>query len=728
MLKRYTWGNPIDTGALVKKNPKLVRTSLPDRNRNLFRSDLPDNFTITENTIRITIDSKARIYGLGEALGGVNKRGRIYRNFCTDDPDHYEDKVSLYAAHNFLLFNYRGTYGIFIDYPGAITYDLCFSKPNEIIIDFEKRLEEVSFEMFLFFRTAPMNYLQICKSLRRLTGRSYLPPKWAFGYGQSRWGYKDAEDIRAVLKGYKDNMIPLSMIYLDIDYMEDFKDFTVSKERFPDFKNFVAEMLSEGVKLIPIIDAAVKVQNGYDVYEEGKCPIQRTDDIKEKATTNTLDNQHISDNQGGYFCKNADGNDFLAAVWPGKSVLPDFLNSKVRKWFGDKYKYLIDMGIRGFWNDMNEPAIFYSESNLSDTFEKIDSYKDKNIGIYDYFDLMGTLSSLSNSDDDYKSFYHITDYAYSEDIKNNRYKKEKHIPERKVRHYDVHNLYGYNMTKAAAESFERNYPDEEFLLFSRSSYIGAHRYGGIWQGDNKSIWSHLKMNFQMMPGLNMCGFLYTGADIGGFGANTCDELMLRWLHVGTFTPLYRNHAALGTKNQELYNLTMIPEFRFFINMRYRLMPYIYNQFKNAVENHDMLFKPMEFVYPKDTNTYEIEDQLIFGESIMLAPVLEPNKSGRIIYFPSKMKEIRFARQTKKNLQKANENNLNIVYIGAFFMDNDFNPVDNEDYIKENNLEEFGINEEMLSFIKSEKVMISVDEHEPGYHYISMPLDELVVFM
>lgn len=154
----------------------------------------------------------------------------------------------------------------------------------------------------------------------------------------------NADEVRAVAKGYRDNGMPIDAIYLDIDYMEDYKDFTVNNDRFPDFKAFVDEMKQQDIRLVPIIDAGVKIQEGYDVYEEGV--------------------------KNNYFCKNAEGKDFVSAVWPGLTHFPDFFNPEASKWFGSKYKLLTDMGIEGFWNDMNEPAIFYTKKKLDEAWER----------------------------------------------------------------------------------------------------------------------------------------------------------------------------------------------------------------------------------------------------------------------------------------------------------------------------------------------------------------------
>ncbi len=232
------------------------------------------------------------------------------------------------------------------------------------------------------------------------------------------------------------------------------------------------------------------------------------------------------------------------------------------------------------------------------------------------------LRSLANSHEDYQRFYH-------------------NVNGEMIRHDKVHNLFGFNMTRAAGEAFERIDPDRRFLMFSRSSYVGMHRYGGIWTGDNKSWWSHILLNLKMMPSLNMCGFLYTGADLGGFGADTTRELLLRFLALGVFTPLMRNHSALGTREQECYQFENTEDFRHVIGVRYRLIPYIYSEYMKAALSDDLYFKPLAFVYPDDKMACRIEDQLMIGNEVMIAPVYEQNARGRYVYLPEEMKFVKF---------------------------------------------------------------------------------------
>ncbi|MCI8484867.1 MAG: alpha-glucosidase [Lachnospiraceae bacterium] len=585
-------GNPINTEAVLKKLPEN-KGEIPYFKRiqkmevEKFSADSQGTM-VQRDYLSYSMSPKDKIYGLGENVRGIDKRGWVYESNCTDDPNHTEGKHSLYGAHNFFVIDGRETFGVFLDDPGRLTLDFGYTKMDEIRIT----PEEWNLDLYILEGDT---ILEIVREFRKLIGRSYIPPRWAFGYGQSRWGYQSEADIRAVVKGYRENQIPLDAVYLDIDYMEEFKDFTVDQERFPDFSAFVEEMKQEHIHLVPIIDAGVKIEEGYQVYEEGV--------------------------EQDYFCKDQEGKDFAGAVWPGKVHFPDVLNGNARKWFGSKYQFLLDQGIEGFWNDMNEPAIFYSEKNLEQVMKKIKSMKYKNMDMWEVFAFRDLVNGLANNPEDYKSFYHK-------------------INGKPVRHDKVHNLYGFGMTRAAGEAFEEMEPQKRILMFSRASYIGMHRYGGVWMGDNQSWWSHLLLNLKMLPSLNMCGFLYTGADLGGFGDDVTEDLLLRWLALGIFTPLMRNHSALGTREQECYRFTQTETFRNLIGIRYGLMPYLYSEYMKAALRDEMLFSPLAFVYPKDTHAREVEDQLLLGESIMIAPVYTQNANGRYVYLPEPMKLVR----------------------------------------------------------------------------------------
>lgn len=509
MIQKYLYGVPFDTESVVAPIPASqgeppVGTVKTSESGFCFACHLAEG---------------DRVYGLGEANRGINKRGFVYVSDNVDDGLHTENKQRMYAAHNFIVISGQQNLGLFFDYPARIRFDIGFTRRDWLEVTCERA------DLALYVITGD-SACDVVKQFRAIIGRSYIPPKFAFGFGQSRYGYKTQADFEEVVAKHRQAHIPLDMVYMDIDYMDHYKDFTVNPENFPDFSGFVSKMKEQGVRLVPIIDAGVKEEAGYSVCDEGK--------------------------EKGYFCKRADGTDFEGTVWPGWSHFPDVLNPEARAWFGSQYKALTDCGIEGFWNDMNEPAIFYSREGLA---------------------------SIA--------------------------------------------------------------PGKRFLLFSRSSCIGMHRYGGVWTGDNHSWWSHLLLNLKMLPSLNMCGFLYVGADLGGFNADTSRDLLLRWLALGVFTPLMRNHSGCDTRRQEFYQFEGPEDFRSVIETRYRLIPYLYSEYMKAALNGDMLFKPLAFVYPEDEIALQTEDQLMLGNEVMIAPVYTQNATGRMVYLPEEMLFVKF---------------------------------------------------------------------------------------
>ena len=578
MIQRFSFGHPFPTQSVV--------LSLP------AESGPVPFLTPDDSGWQLTLSEQAAVYGLGEMPRGINKRGWHYITNNTDESRHSEDKLSFYGAHNFLLVRDGSTcFGLFVDFPGKVYYDIGYTRHDL----FSFHTETPDYDLYLL---SGGNENAICKEFRTLIGRSYIPPKWAFGLAQSRWGYKTEEDVREVARQYKEHDLPLDMICMDIEYMQDYADFTVNKERFPDLAKLSADLKAQGIRLVPIIDAGVRIDPNDPTCTEGV--------------------------EKGYFCKKADGTPFVAAVWPGKAYFADFLRPEVREWFGHKYKALTDCGIEGFWNDMNEPSLFYSPERLRAFLNDMAALREKdNIEQEEFFlRVVGGAMGLMNSPADYASFYHEVDGQ-------------------KVRHDQVHNLYGGSMTRAAGEAFADLRPGQRTLLYSRSSFIGSHRYGGIWLGDNNSSWAQLLANIQMMPSVQMCGFLYSGADLCGFSSDTTPDLALRWLEFGLLTPLMRNHSAVGTRMQEYYCFPeVLPAVRNMIRLRYALLPYLYSEFMKAALENTSYFRPLAFDYPDDPDAREVEDQLLLGEGLMAAPVYVQNAHGRHVYLPEPMKLLR----------------------------------------------------------------------------------------
>lgn len=569
MIVKTVFGCPFETWAITQKVRQV---------------DEVNYFAVEKGEKRIEftypLERGDIVYGLGEMMGSLNKRGGRYIAFNRDDANHVDTNPSLYASHNFLIVDGSIHFGIFFDTPGRVIFEIDYEGSGEIRVICETDSVNV-------YQIENADSYQITRELLRAIGRSYIPPLWAFGYGQSRFGYKCEQDFLDVVEGHEKAGLPLDYICMDIDYMDRFTDFTVDKKRFPDLKAFAAGLGQKGIRLVPIVDAGIKIQRGNRVYEEGV--------------------------EKGYFCRNKENGFFKAGVWPGMTHFTDFLNPDARAWFGQQYRFYTDLGIEGFWNDMNEPSIFYSEYTKGP--KKLCMVLDM------LFAKQREQKKAARLLEDYKSFFHQVDG-------------------KRVCHYDIHNIYGYLMTMASSQGLERLL-DHRFLLFSRSSYIGAGRYGGIWTGDNSSCWAHLKLNVLHMPAVNMCGFLYAGADTGGFMGDASRELLLRWLAVSAFTPLMRNHTGYGAVPQECYAFENTDDFRAILSLRYRLIPYLYSEYMKAALTGDMFIKPLAFGYPGDQRAREIDDQLLVGGSIMMTPILQEGAITRQVYLPEDMTMVKY---------------------------------------------------------------------------------------
>lgn len=574
----YTFGNPIATDSLLIEKKQPVTGD---------DHDLNIEITSTLETITMSLGLMDKVYGFGQSVGGFNKRGQNIVSYCSDDPVHTEEKKSLYGAHNFFVISSGVRFtGVFVDASCKVTYDIGLKIREQLTI----QVEEPDYRLLILEATSIEALLG---EWFQWIGKPYLPPAFGLGYIQSRWGYDSEKDIRAVIDGFEAHNLPLDGVCLDIDYMERYKDFTIDTVAFPEFEKLCQYAKHKGIHLVPIIDAGVKIESGYKVYEEGV--------------------------EKGLFCTDASGAPFVGAVWPGLVHFPDFLNPEARTWFGHQYKVLLDLGVDGFWNDMNEPAIFFTPERLKVVKALYENAEADSLDVLPFFDLLDGARTLINYPGYQDDFYH-------------------QIGVERVVHRKVHNQYGYRMTQSAHEGLRALSPQRK-LLFSRASLIGAHRHGGLWMGDNASWWSHLKLNMSMLVGMNMSGFLYIGADTGGFSHDTEPQLMIRWHQLSMFTPLLRNHSALGTLAQEPYVFEKwaLDALRTSMQWRYRMVFWQFSNLLKATLNHELLFKPLEWAF--DTRE-SIEDQVVYGDGIMLAPVYERNQVSRLVEIPEKMLMLR----------------------------------------------------------------------------------------
>lgn len=279
----------------------------------------------------------------------------------------------------------------------------------------------------------------------------------------------------------------------------------------------------------------------------------------------------------GYFAKSPDGTVYVNKVWPGDAVYPDFARKEVRDWWGENIKFLVDLGTCGVWDDMNEPASF--NGPLPDNIVFSDGEKEST-------------------------------------------------------HAKIHNVYGHNMAKATYDGLKKDTGKRPYVI-TRAAYAGTQKYSTVWTGDNQSLWPHLQMMIPQLCNLGLSGFAFAGTDLGGFGADCTPELLCRWVEAAVFSPLFRNHAAVGTRAQEpwAFGEPTLSIYRKYLKLRYHLISYLYDRFYHESKTGLPVMRPLVLNYPHDRAVQKMNDEYMIGEDILVAPIVNEGQTCRQVYLP-----------------------------------------------------------------------------------------------
>ena len=299
-------------------------------------------------------------------------------------------------------------------------------------------------------------------------------------------------------------------------------------------------------------------------------------------------NIHSEAEKHGYYIKEG-GKDFDGWCWPGSSSYLDFTDPHVRSWWSDRFKYENYEGSTKTlytWNDMNEPSVFNGP--------EVSMRKD-------------TVSIAG------------------------------------VEHREWHNLYGFYQQMATAEGLVRRNPDrsERSFVLSRAFFAGSQRHGAIWTGDNAARWDHLAIASPMLLTMGIAGLPFAGADVGGFFGNPNSELLIRWYQAGAYQPFFRAHAHIETARREpwLFGDDVLDKLRVAVRTRYALLPYIYTVFAESHRSGMPVMRPLWVHYPKDEQTYAMDDQWLLGEDLLVKPVVQGRHHPRD-YLPSRGRMVR----------------------------------------------------------------------------------------
>jgi len=490
-------------------------------------------------------------YGLGDKPNHLNLKGKRYENWVTDSYAYGKETDPIYKAIPFYTgLHSNKAYGIFFDNSFRSFFD--FGNERRNVTSFWAQGGEMN---YYFIYGPKMN--DVIENYTDLTGKPHqLPPLWALGFHQCKWSYYPEANVKAITKKFRDLKIPCDAIYLDIDYMDGFRCFTWNKEYFPDPKRMVKELLDDGFKTVAIIDPGIKIDQEYSVFKEA------------------LDKD--------YFCKRADGPYMKGKVWPGECYFPDFTKREVREWWSGLFKELIeDIGVKGVWNDMNEPAVM-----------------------------------------------EVPNKTFPDDVRHD-------YDGNPCSHRKAHNIYGMQMARATYHGLKKfNYPKRPFVI-TRSAYSGTQRYTSTWTGDNVATWEHLWIANVQAQRMAMSGFSFAGSDIGGFAEQPQGELFTRWIQLGIFHPFCRVHSSGDHGDQEpwAFDKDVTDIVRKFIELRYQLLPYLYTAFWNLIEHGTPILQSLVIFDQEDTQTHYRTDEFVFGKQILVCPIQEPNAKGRRMYIP-----------------------------------------------------------------------------------------------
>ncbi|MXV52792.1 DUF4968 domain-containing protein [Pedobacter sp. HMF7647] len=486
-------------------------------------------------------------FGLGDKTANFNLRGKRLVNWNSDTYSFAKDQDPLYRSIPFYIgLSDETAYGIFFDNTFKSYFD--FAHEDNGKTSFWADGGELQY----YYIHGP-KMMDVVKRYHSLTGTHPMPPLWALGFHQCRWSYYPESKIKDLARNFRERKIPCDAIYLDIDYMDGYRCFTWNKKYFPDPKRMVKELADDGFRTVVIIDPGIKVDDNYWVFREGK----------EKK----------------YFCRRCDDYFMEGYVWPGRCQFPDFTNPEVRDWWGTLFEGLVDAGVAGVWNDMNEPAVFGSGTFPVDVRHNFDGHRGS--------------------------------------------------------HRKAHNVYGMQMVRATYNGLKKLYKNKRPFTITRAGYSGVQRYSSVWTGDNVASWEHLKLGSVQLQRLSVSGISFCGTDIGGFSGEPDAELFTRWIQFGVFSPFMRAHSAGDTREREPWSFGEVYEAinRKFIELRYRLLPYIYSAFWEHHKYGFPILRPVVMLEQEDKTNHYRENEFTFGDKILVAPVTEPGIQQMVVYLP-----------------------------------------------------------------------------------------------
>ncbi|KAF1796868.1 glycoside hydrolase family 31 protein [Mucor lusitanicus] len=584
---------------------KVVRKS--DKTTIFDTSNLPLVFEDQYLELSTKVPKDANIYGFGEVTAPFLRSTNVTTLWARDNADDFYRNV--YGAHPY--------YQEVRD--GKAHGALLMSSHGMDVVTTEGRITyKVIGGVFDFYFFAPKsgkpNDLSIAYT--DLIGKPMMPSHWMLGWHHCRYGYSNISAPETVKRKYKEANIPLQTLWVDIDYMDQTKDFTFDNVKFPQDKMIALgeQLHKDGQNYVVMVDPAISANTTYEPYVRG------TD--------------------MNVWIKNADGSDYIGQVWPGYTTFPDWWHPNATEyWTKEIVDWVNLLGVDGLWIDMNEPASFCLGScgtgkidagNQPYRWTLPQEEQDKNHALQE-----AALKKMGNPPGEERNLLYPK-YAINNGGGNlselTVATTALHYGD--IPHYDIHNLYGHaegHITRNAL--IKQNKKVRPFVL-TRSSFVGSGKNVGHWTGDNHSLWAYLKNSIANVLNFQMFGITYSGADVCGFNQATTEEMCTRWMEIGAFYPFARNHNAIGEPDQEPYLWESTAEgSRNALSVRYEMLPYFYTLFEESNRLGLGVWRPLFFEYPAYEELSANDLQTMVGSDILLSPVLDEGKTSVEAQFP-----------------------------------------------------------------------------------------------
>ena len=529
----------------------------------LFRSTREQSFGVcgTRWIFQFAYSPSMRFYGMGEKNNGFEKSGLRTLFWNTDVMGDFSQREAfhgvtdpMYVSIPYLLAKLEGGWlGILVDNPFPVfmstgAQERLAQERDDADQTGPFYLGSTNGSPVLYFIYGPTPDTVTTK-LQRLCGTTPLPPLWALGHHQSRWGYRSYEDLLELDRKFAEEAIPNDGLWLDIDYMEGCRIFTVAQDGFAEPERMLGDLAARGRRVVAIIDPGVKLDKKYSVYREGSSR--------------------------DLFCMTTENREYVGMVWPGATVFPDFSLSETRRWWAERVKDFVSLGFAGFWLDMNDPST-------------------------------GTVTL-----------------------------DEMRFGRGKEAHEAYHNQYALGMQTASREGLLAARPDERPFLLSRSGFISTSRHAAVWTGDNVSNQHHLAGSIPLSLNLTLSGIPFNGCDVPGFDGDADAQLAVAWYKGCFLFPFLRNHCIKGARRQEpwAYDRRVTRIIGYYIALRYKILPYLYNLFIDQEELGRPILRPLFYEFPEEEGFDKVDDQFMVGPSILQAPLLSPSLNNRKLRLP-----------------------------------------------------------------------------------------------